>query len=81
VFAPVEQYFQRFLEREGAQLQSECYLPSAVNELVSTGTAKVKVLRTSDRWFGMTYQDDQPQVVEAIRRLIEKGCYPERLWS
>jgi hypothetical protein len=81
VFAPVGEYFRRFLEREGAELQSECYLPSAVNELVSAGMAKVKVLRTRDRWFGMTYRDDQPLVVEAIRRLIEEGSYPERLWS
>jgi hypothetical protein len=81
VFAPVGEYFRRFLEREGRQVQSECYLPSAVNELVATGIAKVKVLRTRDRWFGMTYREDQPLAVEAIRRLIEEGSYPERLWS
>lgn len=81
VFGPIEEYFRRFLEREGRQLQSEYYLPSAVNELVSKGLAKVKVLHTKDRWFGMTYREDQPQVVEAIRRLIQEGSYPERLWS
>ena len=81
VFAPIAEYFRRFLESEGFELQSECYLPSAVNELVSTGITKVKVLRTKDRWFGMTYREDQPLVVEAIRRLLQEGIYPERLWS
>jgi len=80
VFAPLEDTFRRFLERDGAELQTECYLPSAVNEMVSTGLAKVKVLPTPDRWFGMTYREDRPVVVEAIRQLIQQGMYPERLW-
>jgi hypothetical protein len=40
----------------------------------------VKVLRTQDSWFGVTYREDRPQVVENINRLIRGGAYPERLW-
>jgi hypothetical protein len=38
------------------------------------------VLRSSDSWFGVTYREDRPQVVESIRQLIAKGSYPEKLW-
>jgi hypothetical protein len=44
------------------------------------GQAKVKVLHTGDLWFGVTYREDRPRVVENIRRLIGGGSYPERLW-
>jgi hypothetical protein len=50
-----------------------------VNELVTAGLAKVKVLRTNDSWFGVTYREDRPRVVESIRKLIARGDYPERL--
>ena len=45
------------------------------------GRATVKVLRTEDRWYGVTYKEDKPQVVAAVRALKEKGLYPERLWE
>jgi len=41
----------------------------------------VKVLRTNDSWFGVTYREDRPRVVESIRRLITRGDYPEKLWA
>jgi len=81
VFELVSEYFQRFLQQHGSELLSECYLPSAVNALVSIGQARVKVLPSKDRWFGMTYRDDHSMVVDNIRRLIHEGRYPERLWS
>jgi hypothetical protein len=85
VFEQLGAYFQRFLERHGSELQSECYLPSAVNELVSAGQAAaktcIKVLHTHDSWFGITYRDDHARVAENIARLIRDGFYPERLWS
>ncbi len=62
-------------------LKSECYIPNTVGELVRAGQARVKVLRTRDSWFGVTYREDRPRVVESIRALIADGHYPERLWS
>jgi hypothetical protein len=52
-----------------------------VNELVLSGRARVKVLRSKDSWFGVTSREDRQRVVESIGRLIEDGSYPKRLWS
>jgi UTP-glucose-1-phosphate uridylyltransferase len=80
IFVQLQTYFEDFLEHSLADLKAECYLPQAVNEVVRAGHAQVKVLRTKDSWFGVTYREDQPKVVDNIRHLIESGSYPERLW-
>ena len=81
VFGQLREQFQKFLELNGLDLRSENYIPSTVNELVLAGRARVKVLRTNDSWFGVTYREDHPRVVENISRLIQDGTYPGRLWS
>jgi len=81
VFGKLEEHFRKFLEANGADLKKECYIPSTVNEMLVAGQAKVKVLRSNDSWFGVTYREDHAQVVESIRCLIQNGKYPERLWS
>jgi UTP-glucose-1-phosphate uridylyltransferase len=81
LFAQLRTQFDAFLKKSGAELKSECYIPSTVNDLVVTGKAKSKVLRTNDSWFGVTYREDRPQVVESIRKLIATGAYPEKLWG
>jgi NDP-sugar pyrophosphorylase family protein len=80
IFPQLEEHFKRFLERHGTEQKSECYIPRVVNDLVAAGEARVKVLRTQDSWFGVTYREDRPHVVENINRLIRGGAYPERLW-
>jgi dTDP-glucose pyrophosphorylase len=81
IFPQLEEHFKRFLEAHGVEKNSECYIPRVVNDLVTGGQARVKVLRTQDAWFGVTYREDRPRVVESIKRLISGGKYPERLWS
>lgn len=81
IIPQLEIFFEAFLQEGGQQLNSECYIPSAVNALLLDDWAKVRVLRTPDSWFGVTYQDDRPRVVEAVRRLIARGEYPENLWT
>ena len=61
-------------------MKSECYIPNTVGELVRAGQARVKVLHSRDSWFGVTYREDRPRVVESIRELIAEGLYPEKLW-
>jgi hypothetical protein len=73
--------FVEFLQTKGGDLKSECYIPSTVNDLVAAGQARVKVLRTDDSWFGVTYREDRARVVDSVRQLIARGVYPERLWS
>jgi len=81
VFGQLREVFHHFLERSGKELKTESYVPSAVNELLAAGNARVKVLRSSDSWFGVTYREDRPRVVDSIGRLIAEGRYPARLWS
>ena len=81
VFDQLRERFEKFLEANAADLKSECYIPNTVGELVRAREARVKVLHSRDSWFGVTYREDRPRVVESIRRLIAEGLYPERLWS
>jgi UTP-glucose-1-phosphate uridylyltransferase len=80
IFGQLGEHFQKFLKLDGSNVQSESYLSSTVNELVLAGQARVKVLRTNDSWAGVTYREDHPYVVETIRRFIDRGNYPTRLW-
>lgn len=59
----------------------EYYLPSAVQELLGEGKATVKVLQSSDKWFGVTYAGDKPVVVAAIANMTREGKYPDGLWK
>lgn len=81
IFPQLEEHFKRFLELHGAEEKTECYIPLVVNDMVVAGQARVKVLRTRDSWFGVTYREDRPRVVDSINQLIRRGDYPERLWS
>jgi NDP-sugar pyrophosphorylase family protein len=80
VFDQLRERFEKFLEGNATELKSECYIPNTVGELVRAGQARVKVLHSRDSWFGVTYREDRPRVVESIRGLIAKGIYPEKLW-
>lgn len=61
-------------------LKCEDYLPEAVRRAITGSRASVKVLATHDRWHGVTYAEDKPALVEAIRTLKDAGVYPEKLW-
>jgi dTDP-glucose pyrophosphorylase len=80
IFGQLRELFQSFLELNSSSLQAEFYITSAVNELLMSGQARVMVLQTRDSWFGVTYREDHPHVVENLGRLIQDGCYPKRLW-
>lgn len=79
VFPQLRVEFEKFLKQSGGELKSECYIPATVGELVTNGRAKCKVLRSPDSWFGVTYREDRPLVVESIRKLIASGVYPQKL--
>jgi dTDP-glucose pyrophosphorylase len=81
LFGQLRTRFEAFLRQHGTDLKRECYIPSTVNDLVADGEARVKVLRTGDAWFGVTYREDHPRVAESIRRLVRDGAYPENLWA
>ena len=68
-------------ELEKNPLKAEFALPTEVSRLMQEGKAKVKVLSSTDRWYGVTYAEDKPFVVEAIGRMTEEGIYPHGLWK
>lgn len=61
--------------------KAEFFLPFAVDEMLQEKKAVVDVLKTPDVWHGVTYKEDKPQVMEAIRQLKEEGVYPSSLWE
>jgi len=75
-----EQAFRAFLNEHGQELKSESYIPSLVNQLITEGKATCKVLDTTAKWFGVTYAEDRPQVVNKINQLIANGVYPAKLF-
>ena len=81
LFAQLNAAFENFMKKSGGEQKSECLIPATVGDLVTSGKAKCKVLRSPDSWFGVTYREDRPVVVENIRTLIAKGDYPEKLWA
>lgn len=62
-------------------LKCEYFLPFAVEELMEQGKARVKVLKSKDRWYGVTYQEDKGTVMQAISNFKQKGVYPRQLWE
>lgn len=79
-FDALEKGFCEFLKKRGSELKSEYYIAIPVTEMLQSGKATVRVLPTQDSWFGITYPDDKPMVVESVRKLIDRGDYPAKLF-
>ena len=62
-------------------LKGEYFLPSVVTQLLEEGKARVKVLRSADKWYGVTYKEDKPALMAAIEKMIAEGKYPRNLWA
>ena len=80
IFATLESKFVKFLETEIDKPKSEMYIPSVVFEMIEDKEVAVKVLEANSPWFGVTYKEDKPIVVNKINALIKEGVYPEKLW-
>ena len=80
IFDHLERAFARFLRERGREDGAEFMIPTLVNDLVAAGQAKVRVLRSSDSWFGVTYREDRDRVTSQIRDLVRRGSYPAPLW-
>lgn len=77
-----DEYFKEFLSdaKNMENLKAEFFIPLVVNNLIHEGTATVKVLDTTSKWFGVTYAADRQATVDRIQKLIEEGVYPNRLF-
>lgn len=81
VFEKLEKKFVEFLKEEIDKPKSEMYIPSVIFDFIQEKQATVKVLEADSPWFGVTYKDDKPFVIEKINALIAAGDYPEKLWD
>ena len=61
--------------------KAEFFLPRTVSELLEENKATVQVLRSADKWYGVTYAADKPVVVAALKEMTEQGLYPDGLWK
>lgn len=73
--------FPVFLNEMTTPAKDEYFLPGVVSQLIEEGKARVKVLRSGDKWYGVTYQADKPAVVKAIAEKTAAGLYPDDLWK
>ena len=83
IIKELDERFAVFLDKElpGNPLKCEYFLPFVVDELLKEYKAEVTVLKSVDRWYGVTYKEDKETVVNAIKELKKNGIYPERLWE
>jgi len=80
VFPQLESEFKKFIIENASNIKSEYYIPSIVSYQINNQLATVKVLEATDQWFGVTYKEDKPLVVNKVKELTQQGRYPEKLW-
>lgn len=73
--------FVDFLQHLSNPCKDEFLLPIVMDKLLQRGEVSVQVLETTDKWFGVTYREDKPLVVQSFRKLIEEGVYAPELYS
>ncbi len=83
ILKELQNRFQVFLEGEVPEnpLKAEYFLPTVVGQLIKENKASVKVLKSEDRWYGVTYKEDKEVVIKAIANMKAQGLYPEKLWA
>ncbi len=80
-FADIESLWNEFLPANLSNLKSEFYIPTVANNLIKAGKAAFEILPGGKVWFGVTYTDDRPVVIEALKKLHQTGEYPANLWK
>jgi len=80
-FKYTNEQFNDFLRARGTEEKSEFFIPLVLDNLIKSGVLNVKLLSCDAEWFGVTYKEDKPFVVQRIKDLISREVYPENLWS
>ena len=76
IFDILEEKFEDFRKNLKDPMKDEFFLPFAVDESIKSGDATVKVFNCKDKWYGMTYKEDMPGVINAIEQMRSDGIYP-----
>ncbi len=72
--------FRNFIDKYGMDPKSELDIPTSVDKFVKNGEIAIRILMSNERWFGVTYREDKPFVVDSIRKMIRNGVYPARIY-
>ena len=80
IFMHLKEQFNDFIRKYSMDPKSELYIPLIVDQLIQNKKARTRVLKTDSTWFGVTYKEDRPHVLEIINSLVGKGVYPSDLW-
>ncbi|MCE5185786.1 MAG: hypothetical protein LLF76_06640 [Planctomycetaceae bacterium] len=81
IFAYLQEQFNGYLRQHIDENKSEFYIPTVVDTLVKHKHKKVKILKTHDSWFGVTYRKDNEIARTCLQKLIDQGTYPSKLWK
>mgnify|MGYP001127516322 CR=1 FL=1 len=83
ILCEIRDGFPAFLDKglKENPMKCEYFLPTVVSGLLETGKAAAAVLESSDKWYGVTYKEDKPVVMAAIKKMKQEGLYPEHLWE
>ncbi|MBP6794799.1 MAG: nucleotidyltransferase [Saprospiraceae bacterium] len=80
-FNVTDRHFKSFLQENGMDPKSEYYIPTVIDYMINNRLADVKVLPSESTWFGVTYPEDKPSVMESLQKLLDDGKYPTNLWA
>jgi dTDP-glucose pyrophosphorylase len=80
-FNVTDRHFKSFLQENGMDPKSEYYIPTVIDYMINNRLANVKVLPSESTWFGVTYPEDKPSVMESLQKLLDDGKYPTNLWA
>ena len=80
LFEYMDDMFVDFLKEHGQEMKSEFFIPLVADTLIKQDKATVKVMTSKDEWFGITYREDKPNVVASVKKLVEQGIYPPKLF-
>ncbi|MCR9014546.1 nucleotidyltransferase family protein [Aquiflexum gelatinilyticum] len=81
VFSDIEKMWLDFLPANKENLKSEFYIPTVANNLIQSGEAAFEILEGGKTWFGVTYTEDKPVVIDSLKKMHESVEYPEKLWK
>lgn len=83
IFDHLDKAMEEFRKNELPEnpLKAECYLPNVVGEALAEGKVSVKVQECPDKWYGVTYKEDTPALMEALKKLTDEGNYPSPIWG
>jgi UTP-glucose-1-phosphate uridylyltransferase len=81
IFSVLDTYFKDFLRENGMDPKAEFFIPLVADRVIKEKKARIKVLETDEQWFGVTYKEDRPHVLEMINNLVRTGVYPDNIWG